>query len=74
MIPQPSFVGTFVSNVTGKAQAGSSNVPGGSLSNIPWRRVGVKYAANEVYFDIIEEIDAIVDAFENFSPFNFFNF
>lgn len=45
--------------------SGSSNVgeklPTGQLSNIPWRRAGVKYANNEAYFDVIEEIDAIVD-------------
>lgn len=44
---------------------GGSNVgdtlPTGQLSNIPWRRAGVKYTNNEAYFDVIEEIDAIVD-------------
>lgn len=44
---------------------GSSNVgdtlPTGQLSNIPWRRAGVKYTNNEAYFDVIEEIDAILD-------------
>lgn len=44
---------------------GGSNVgdtlPTGQLSNIPWRRVGVKYTNNEAYFDVIEEIDAILD-------------
>lgn len=44
---------------------GSSNVgdtlPTGQLSNIPWRRAGVKYTNNEAYFDVIEEIDAIID-------------
>lgn len=28
---------------------------------MPWRKTGVKYAQNEVYLDIIEEIDAILD-------------
>ncbi|KAG7272545.1 hypothetical protein CRUP_004720 [Coryphaenoides rupestris] len=44
---------------------GTSNVgeklPTGQLSTIPWRRSGVKYTNNEAYFDVIEEIDAIVD-------------
>ncbi|KAL8202225.1 UNVERIFIED_CONTAM: AP-3 complex subunit mu-1, partial [Gekko kuhli] len=43
----------------------SSNVgdtlPTGQLSNIPWRRAGVKYTNNEAYFDVVEEIDAIID-------------
>lgn len=36
-------------------------MPTGQLSNIPWRRAGVKYTNNEAYFDVIEEIDAILD-------------
>ena len=28
---------------------------------MPWRKTDVKYAQNEVYVDIIEEIDAIID-------------
>lgn len=44
---------------------GSSNVgetlPTGQLSNIPWRRAAVKYTNNEAYFDVVEEVDAILD-------------
>jgi len=36
-------------------------LPTGQLSNVPWRRTGVKYANNEAYFDVVEEVDAIVD-------------
>lgn len=39
----------------------SEVLPTGQLSNIPWRRAGVKYTNNEAYFDVIEEIDAIID-------------
>jgi AP-3 complex subunit mu len=28
---------------------------------MPWRKTGVKYSQNEIYLDIIEEVDAIVD-------------
>lgn len=28
---------------------------------VPWRRTGVKYTNNEAYFDVVEEIDAIID-------------
>jgi AP-3 complex subunit mu len=31
-------------------------------SPIPWRRNGLKYSAQEVYFDVIEEFGGIVDA------------
>lgn len=46
--------------VQGKSRV-SSTLPDGALSNIPWRKAGVKYTQNEIYFDIVEEVDAIVD-------------
>lgn len=39
----------------------SATLPSGQLSNVPWRRAGVKYTNNEAYFDCTEEIDAIID-------------
>lgn len=39
----------------------SDSLPTGQLSNIPWRRSGVKYTNNEAYFDVVEEVDAIID-------------
>jgi hypothetical protein len=39
----------------------SDTLPSGQLSNVPWRRSGVKYTNNEAYFDVIEEVDAIID-------------
>ena len=39
----------------------SSTLPTSQLSNIPWRKLGIKYTNNEAYFDCIEEIDAIID-------------
>lgn len=39
----------------------SATLPTVQLSNIPWRRQGIKYTNNEAYFDCIEEIDAIID-------------
>ena len=39
----------------------SSTLPSGQLSNVPWRRTGVKYTNNEAYFDVVEEVDAIID-------------
>lgn len=47
------FVGFFFSV--------SDQLPSGQLSSIPWRRAGVKYTNNEAYFDVIEEVDAIID-------------
>jgi len=39
----------------------SETLPTGQLSTVPWRRAGVKYTNNEAYFDVIEEVDAIID-------------
>lgn len=60
LIKPPSIVRSVVNTVTGGSNV-SSELPTGSLSNVPWRRTGVKYANNEIYFDVIEEIDCIID-------------
>lgn len=39
----------------------STTLPQGQLSAIPWRRSGVRYTNNEAYFDVIEEVDCIID-------------
>ena len=31
------------------------------MSIIPWRRADVKYVQNEIYFDIVEEVDMIIE-------------
>ena len=46
---------------TSRSSSVSEVLPSNQLSNIPWRRLGVKYTNNEAYFDLIEEVDAIID-------------
>ncbi|KAI7684929.1 hypothetical protein SSS_09809 [Sarcoptes scabiei] len=60
LIRPPNFLRNLANHVTGRNNV-SSTLPTGQLSNIPWRRFGVKYTNNEAYFDVIEEIDAIID-------------
>ncbi len=43
----------FAASWLGKSNV-SEVLPTGQLSNIPWRRQGVKYTNNEAYFDVIE--------------------
>ncbi|RHY27062.1 hypothetical protein DYB32_007077 [Aphanomyces invadans] len=73
--PPPGVVGRLAA--MGRSGV-SESLPDGALSNMPWRKAGVKYsqvptpapvylphivvAQNEIYFDVVEEIDAIVDA------------
>ncbi|KAL7555257.1 hypothetical protein ACHAWF_018917 [Thalassiosira exigua] len=40
----------------------SEALPTGTVSNMPWRKAGVTHPNNEIYIDIVEEIDAIVSA------------
>ncbi len=61
MIPPTNILKKVVGGITGQSTV-SSNLPDGSLSNTPWRKMGVRYATNEIYFDIIEEIDCTIDA------------
>ncbi|EFX70260.1 hypothetical protein DAPPUDRAFT_129909 [Daphnia pulex] len=60
LIKPPNIIGNLINTVTGKSNV-SSVLPSGQLSNVPWRRADVKYTNNEAYFDIIEEVDAIID-------------
>ncbi|XP_028324638.1 AP-3 complex subunit mu-1-like [Gouania willdenowi] len=60
LIKPPNILRSVVNTLTGGSNVGSS-LPTSHLSTIPWRRNGVKYTHNEAYFDVIEEIDAIVD-------------
>uniref|UniRef100_A0A7E4ZQI7 MHD domain-containing protein n=1 Tax=Panagrellus redivivus TaxID=6233 RepID=A0A7E4ZQI7_PANRE len=60
LIKPPNFLRSIRNQVTGETNH-SEVLPTGQLSNVPWRRAGVKYTNNEAYFDVIEEIDAIID-------------
>ena len=60
LITPPSMMASFAKTFTGKSSV-SSTLGDGAMSIIPWRRSGVTYANNEIYFDIVEEIDCIVE-------------
>ncbi|XP_002732152.1 AP-3 complex subunit mu-1 [Saccoglossus kowalevskii] len=60
LIRPPNIIRTVVNSVIGGTNV-SDQLPTGQLSNVPWRRSGVKYTNNEAYFDVIEEVDAIID-------------
>lgn len=61
MIKPPNIFRNIANTVTGKSNF-SENLPIGQLTSIPWRRSDVKYTSNEAYFDIVEEVDAIIDS------------
>jgi len=60
IIPTSNIVNKVVGSITGQSRM-TGAVGDGSLSNTPWRKTGVRYPTNEIYFDIVEEIDCIID-------------
>eukprot|EP01113_Clastostelium_recurvatum_P044457 TRINITY_DN750_c0_g1_i1.p1 TRINITY_DN750_c0_g1~~TRINITY_DN750_c0_g1_i1.p1 ORF type:complete len:415 (+),score=112.24 TRINITY_DN750_c0_g1_i1:51-1295(+) len=60
MIPPPTVLGAVFHAAMGHSSLGAE-LPGSVPSSIPWRKQGVKYANNEIFFDIIEELDCIID-------------
>jgi AP-3 complex subunit mu len=76
LIRPPTILSKLLSTATGQSSLSSSAMPsiggstsdpnqqqhsGATLANMPWRAAGVYYSNNEIYVDIIEEVDAIVD-------------
>lgn len=53
----------LTSNLAGIGGSGPMHGPpvGPFSSPIPWRKAGLKYASNELYIDIAEELRAIVN-------------
>lgn len=63
MIKPPTLVDRFTNAVSREPTSNISDMlPDGTISNMPWRKDGVVYSQNEIFVDIIEEIDAIVDS------------
>lgn len=60
LIEPPSLGGRVKGFITGKSGI-SERLGAGALSVIPWRRADVKYTQNEIFFDIHEEIDCIIE-------------
>ena len=70
MIAPPNIVSKMLSVVTGKTSNVSSTLPNATSSCVPWRKTDSKYASNEIYVDLVEEMDAVV----NRSEFDVLNF
>ncbi|XP_058082128.1 AP-3 complex subunit mu isoform X1 [Magnolia sinica] len=60
MIAPPNLVSKMLSVVTGSSSSVSNTLPGATASSVPWRTTDPKHANNEVYVDLVEEMDAIV--------------
>ena len=69
MITPPNIVNKMLNVVTGKSSTLGSKLPDAAASFVPWRRTTVKDASNEVYVNIVEELDACVNRYSNFFSF-----
>jgi AP-3 complex subunit mu len=58
---------TVMAKIQQAISGGSSSIlsealPTGTVSNMPWRKAQVHHPNNEIYIDIVEEVDAILNA------------
>ncbi|XP_042432830.1 AP-3 complex subunit mu-like isoform X2 [Zingiber officinale] len=59
MLAPPNIVSKMLSVVTGKNSNVSTKLPDATASSIPWRKINTKHSSNEVYVNLVEEMDAI---------------
>jgi len=60
LIEPPSVGRRVLEFVTGKSRV-SETIGAAAMSVIPWRKADVKHIQNEVYFDLFEDIDCVID-------------
>ncbi|CDP20927.1 unnamed protein product [Coffea canephora] len=60
MIAPPNIVSKVLSVVTGTSSNVSNTLPVATASCVPWRKMDPKNTSNEVYVDLVEEMDAII--------------
>ncbi|KAI9142760.1 Mu homology domain-containing protein [Paraphysoderma sedebokerense] len=57
-----------VSQVTGVVSAPDTPTPSSQLSTTPWRKFNPRYTSNEIYLDITESLDLIIERNGNVVP------
>ncbi|PIA38017.1 hypothetical protein AQUCO_02900099v1 [Aquilegia coerulea] len=60
MITPPTMVSKVLSVMTGNSSNVSNTLPGATSSSVPWRTMDLKRSSNEVYVELVEEMDAII--------------
>mmetsp|Transcript_13710 Transcript_13710/g.26163 ORF Transcript_13710/g.26163 Transcript_13710/m.26163 type:complete len:419 (-) Transcript_13710:175-1431(-) len=66
MIQPPTIVNKVMATFA-NSDSVKKALPEGMLTKIPWRRTGVKYHSNEICFDLLEEINCIIERNSNVS-------
>lgn len=64
MIVPPSMTNRVLSALGSSGTTVRDELSGAALSKTPWRKADVKYLTNEIYFDLIEHVDMVVNANE----------
>ncbi|XP_071698122.1 AP-3 complex subunit mu [Rutidosis leptorrhynchoides] len=62
MIAPPNIVSKMLSVVTGNSSNVSDTLPGATSSCVPWRTTQLKHANNDVYINLVEEMDTIINS------------
>ncbi|KAL4578913.1 hypothetical protein LXL04_015045 [Taraxacum kok-saghyz] len=73
MIAPPNIVSKMLSVVTGTTSNVSDTLPGATSSCVPWRTTQLKHANNDVYVNLIEEMDTIINRHALYFPLVFFD-
>jgi AP-3 complex subunit mu len=71
MIAPPNIVNKMLNVVTGNSSSLGSKLPDATASFVPWRTTVVKDASNEVYVNIVEELDACINRYCSPYPLSF---
>eukprot|EP01012_Entosiphon_sulcatum_P031780 TRINITY_DN4048_c0_g1_i1.p1 TRINITY_DN4048_c0_g1~~TRINITY_DN4048_c0_g1_i1.p1 ORF type:complete len:441 (+),score=88.40 TRINITY_DN4048_c0_g1_i1:32-1324(+) len=67
LVPPPTVLNKLRNVMQSATQSGSPSSSTGTTASsleaspVPWRKSGVRYANNEIFFDIVEELDCIID-------------
>lgn len=61
LVKPRNLIRSMRDTISGESTTVASTLPKAQLSNVPWRRDGVKYLSNEAFFDLIEDIDVLID-------------
>ncbi|KAL6964621.1 AP-3 complex subunit mu [Sarracenia purpurea var. burkii] len=61
MIAPPNIVSKVLSVVTGNSSNVKNTLPDATASSVPWRTTDLKHTNNDVYVDLVEEMDAIIN-------------
>mmetsp|Transcript_15521 Transcript_15521/g.63296 ORF Transcript_15521/g.63296 Transcript_15521/m.63296 type:complete len:367 (-) Transcript_15521:235-1335(-) len=59
LVKPPDPFAKMIGTVTGDWRS-NTELPQSTLTNVPWRRTGIRYLQHEIFVDIVEEIDALV--------------